>query len=120
MDTKNTLYREKLLRLYKNPKNFGKLNNYNKKTSDHNPYCGDEIKVFLKKEGCKISNISWKGSGCVISQVSASMLTEKLNGKSITRIKKLNKEDVLDMFDVSINFAREKCALLIFHTLKKI
>lgn len=47
-----------------------------------NPICGDEItlRVRVSDDGERISEVSWDGSGCSISQASASMLTELVVG----------------------------------------
>lgn len=49
-----------------------------------NPICGDEItlRAHVSDDGGLIDEVSWDGSGCSISQASASMLTELVVGKS--------------------------------------
>ena len=54
-----------------------------------NPICGDEITLRARitssgsdADGDRIAAVSWEGSGCSISQASASMLTELVVGKS--------------------------------------
>ncbi|VXA92736.1 Iron-sulfur cluster assembly scaffold protein IscU [Microbacterium sp. 8M] len=51
-----------------------------------NPICGDEItlRAHVSDDGDRIAEVSWEGSGCSISQASASMLTELVVGKSRT------------------------------------
>ena len=50
MDTQ-TLYREELLEHYRNPQNFGKLSNADISAKQSNPFCGDEIEMFVKFQG---------------------------------------------------------------------
>ena len=47
-----------------------------------NPLCGDKLTVYLKLDGEKISDLSFEGSGCAISVASASLMTERLKGKT--------------------------------------
>ena len=47
-----------------------------------NPLCGDRIAVYLKLNGDKIEDVSFQGSGCAISQSSASLMTTAVLGKS--------------------------------------
>ena len=59
------------------------MDNASHDAKGHNPLCGDNIHVYLILEGDTIKDISFDGSGCAISQASASLLTETLKGKSI-------------------------------------
>jgi len=45
-----------------------------------NPTCGDEITLRVGLEGDKVASVSWEGQGCSISQASASILTELMDG----------------------------------------
>ncbi|MFB6182386.1 MAG: iron-sulfur cluster assembly scaffold protein [Candidatus Magasanikbacteria bacterium] len=120
MNNRDTIYREKLLHLYKNPNNYGELEDCNIKESGHNPYCGDQIEIFIKLEEGFISGIRWKGEGCVISQVAASLLTEELKRTNINKLEKIKEDRMLSMLEIPISFARKQCALLALKTIKKI
>ena len=48
-----------------------------------NPSCGDEITLSLKVDGDKVSNVTWDGVGCSISQASVSIMSDLLIGKKI-------------------------------------
>jgi nitrogen fixation NifU-like protein len=115
------IYSEFILELYKNPLNFGKIENPDLHGIAYNSLCGDRIELFIKLENGKISDIKHTGTGCAISQVSASLLTEHLKGKSIEEAKNIKKENVLDLIriDLSKNPSRMKCALLSLEALKK-
>jgi nitrogen fixation NifU-like protein len=67
----------------------------------------------------KIKNIAFSGAGCAISQASASMLTEKLMGKTIEGIKKIRNDEIFKMLGVPISPGRVKCALLALMCAKK-
>lgn len=48
-----------------------------------NPMCGDEIRLRAKVDGDVISSVSWEGQGCSISQASASVLHDLVEGTSL-------------------------------------
>ena len=112
------MYKEHILELYKSPSNFGALKKPTHEKTAYNSVCGDEITVqmFIKDE--KIKDIKFGGSGCVISMVAASMLTDKIKGMKISDIKNMKGEDVLGMLNMKLNLARVKCALLAFEAVK--
>ena len=62
----------------------------------HNPSCGDEIELQLKLDGDKISQASFTGHGCAISQASTSLMCELIEGLSLEEAKE-KVEDFLSM-----------------------
>lgn len=112
------LYQEIILDYWKNPKNYGKLENPDIIFRDSNPSCGDivEINIILEKD--KIKEIKFNGTGCIISQAAASMLTDFAKGKTLEDIKNIKKEDILEMLGIEISGIRLKCALLSLKVLK--
>ena len=113
------MYRELILEHYKNPRHHGTLNPADISYEDDNPLCGDRIRIDLRLDGDeKIVEAAFSGQGCAISQASASMLLEDIQGKTLDDIKALAKEDVLDMLGIELGPVRLKCALLAFKVLK--
>ena len=53
------------------------------------PSCGDQCDVFLRLDGYRIAEISFEGSGCAISQASASLMTTQLKGKTAADAERL-------------------------------
>lgn len=115
------IYSEIILDYFKNPRNKGKLKNPTLTCIADNPMCGDSVRlsILLDKKG-KVEKASFDGSGCAISQATASMLTEKMIGKTLPQLKKLTKEDIVKMLGIRISSAREKCALLALSALKNL
>ena len=113
------LYKEYILDHYQNPRNFGKMEGADVSFSLSNPLCGDEVEVYLKFEGDKVSSIAWKGKGCVISQASVSMLTEELKGKKKEEILLLDKDFMLKLLKIPLGPNRLKCALLPLEAIQK-
>ena len=75
------LYQQVILDHNKRPRNRGKLPTANRVAHGDNPSCGDQCSVYLRMDGDKIADISFDGSGCAISQASASLMTTQLKGK---------------------------------------
>ena len=66
----------------------------------------------------RVNEARFDGHGCAISQASADLLTESIIGKPLEEIKKLNKQDILDMLGIELGPVRLKCALLSLKVLK--
>lgn len=113
------MYRELIIEHYKNPRHHGTLDPADISYEDDNPLCGDRIRVDLRLNGDeKIVEAAFSGQGCAISQASASMLLEDIQGKTLDDIKDLAKKDVLDMLGIELGPVRLKCALLALKVLK--
>jgi nitrogen fixation NifU-like protein len=76
------LYQEILLDHHKRPRNFHALDGTTHQADGHNPLCGDEVTVFLRVEAGTLAEVTFQGQGCAISRASASILTERLRGKT--------------------------------------
>lgn len=113
------IYREIILDYYRNPRNYGKIDNPDISKRDSNPLCGDELEMHINLQDNKVSDVKFTGKGCAISQASASMLTELIMGKDFEYVKKLTKEDILENLGLpDLGPARIKCALLSLKVLK--
>jgi len=77
------IYKEVILDHYKSPRNKREMPEAELTCSKNNPLCGDEISVFVHQEDGKIAAVSFTGSGCSISQSSASMMTEAVEGRAL-------------------------------------
>ncbi|WP_155374602.1 Fe-S cluster assembly sulfur transfer protein SufU [Catellatospora vulcania] len=77
------LYQEIILDHYKRPKGRGLREPFAAGVHHVNPTCGDEITLRVALDGETISDISYDGQGCSISQASASVLYELLNGRKV-------------------------------------
>lgn len=113
------IYKENILDHFKNPRNFGKLQEYNLSHKEFNPVCGDQIELFIKLKDNKVEDVKFIGKGCAISMASTSMLTEKIKGLTLEELKSLSKEDVLEMIGIPLGVVRVKCCLLSLKTLSK-
>lgn len=112
-------YREYILDHYRNPRNYGRLEQPDAHAEDSNPLCGDQLAIDLKIEGDRVTEVRFQGRGCAISQAAASMLSEMIEGHTIDEVIGLGKDDVLDALGISISPARLKCAFLSLRVLHR-
>jgi nitrogen fixation NifU-like protein len=112
-------FREYILDHYRNPRNYGKLDQPDVHAEDSNPLCGDQLGMDLIVEGDHVKEVRFQGRGCAISQASASMLSELIEGKTVEEVVALGKNDVLDVLGIPISPARTKCAFLSLRVLHR-
>jgi nitrogen fixation NifU-like protein len=113
------LYREVIIEHYKNPSYRGRLDPNDISFADDNPFCGDHIQIDLRvgADG-SITEARFDGHGCAISQASADLLVESVIGKPVEDVKKLGKQELLDLLGIELGPVRLKCALLSLKVLK--
>jgi nitrogen fixation NifU-like protein len=113
------MYRELIIDHYKNPQYRGSLEPHDISFEDDNPLCGDHIRIDLRvgQDG-RVSEAAFDGHGCAISQASADLLLESIQGKTLDEVKQLTKEDILEMLGLELGPVRLKCALLSLKVLK--
>ncbi|HQV71118.1 MAG TPA: iron-sulfur cluster assembly scaffold protein [Thermoflexales bacterium] len=114
------LYREHILDHYENPRHAGEISDAEISHEEHNPLCGDRLKIEVKvsADGTRPDETGFTGDGCIISQASASMLLEAVEGMTLDEIEKLEPQFVLDLIGIPLTATRIKCALLGLKTLK--
>lgn len=132
------LYTELILEHNQDKRNKHELNEFTVSEHGHNPSCGDDLTLQVKIEDGMIKDAAYTGSGCAISQASASMMIDIIKGKSVeealhlvelflgmikkdvTDDEKLEElEDAIALKNISNMPARVKCAVLAWHTLKE-
>lgn len=111
--------KEMLLDHYRNPRNYGKIENATSEVTDNNPVCGDTVHISLQIKDGIIEDAKFVGQGCSISQASASILTEYIIGKSVQEIENLQDKKLIEMIGFPLGPNREKCALLSLNAVKK-
>lgn len=113
------LYNQILMEHYHNPKHYGKLENPHFEVIVFNPLCGDKIFLYVKLNDSEISELKFKGEGCIISLATASLLFDKVINTKIEAIDMLSDKDILDLIKLEIGPNRLKCALLSLEALKQ-
>jgi nitrogen fixation NifU-like protein len=104
---------------YRNPRHRGMLNPCDFRAEQRNSSCGDEV-VFMGiiKDGV-LGQIAFHGKGCVISQATASLLSERVMGMSLDDIVRLDTDDLLGMLGMQLGPVRMLCALLSLMALQR-
>jgi len=113
------MYREIIIERYKDPHYRGTLDPHDYTFEDENPLCGDQIRVDVRvDDGGIITEAAFSGHGCAISQASADLLIESILGKNVEDVKKMTKQDILDLLGIELGPVRLKCALLSLKVVK--
>ncbi len=77
------LYQEIILDHYKHPRGRGLREPFDAEAHHVNPTCGDEVTMRVRVVGEHVDDLSYDGVGCSISQASASVLYELVQGATI-------------------------------------
>jgi nitrogen fixation NifU-like protein len=135
MNDLQDLYQEVIIDHGRRPRNKAVMDNPTLHAYGKNPLCGDNITVYIQLENNVIKNVSFSGEGCAISTASASLMTERVMGKTMDEARKIFHafHHMLTVADCVIDDeslgklhilsgvqaypARVKCATLAWHTL---
>jgi nitrogen fixation NifU-like protein len=84
------LYREIILDHYRSPRNRGELESPPAhRVEGFNPLCGDEVVVTMIVDDGELRDIKFAGSGCSISQSSASLMSSAVKGRTVGEVRQL-------------------------------
>ena len=130
-DDLTNLYQQLILDHAKNPHGRVVLDSPTASSHQINPTCGDEVTLAIEVRDGTLVAIGWQGHGCSISQSSASLLAQLLEGTTVTEALSLLEEfreamrsrgtieldeerfgDAIALNGVSRYVARVKCAML--------
>lgn len=79
------MYQDVILDHYRHPHRRGLREPFAAEVTHVNPTCGDEVtlRVALSEDGRQVSDVSYDGQGCSISQAATSVLTDQVIGLSV-------------------------------------
>lgn len=139
MDDLDSIYTDVIMEHSTATYNKHKLQDATNSEHGHNPSCGDDITLEIKKDGDTITDLAFTGHGCAISQASTSIMIDLLKGKKVeqaiklisTFIRMIKREDVSEeelneleeaqaLKNISNMPARVKCAELAWYTMQKL
>ena len=86
------LYQQIIVEHNRSPRNFKRLAHATRRAEGANPLCGDQITLEVELNGDRIADVGFQGSGCAISQASASLLTGAVLGKTKAEAEALFRE----------------------------
>jgi len=119
MINQRQIYKEMILELYKNPLNFGELDNPDISAKGHNPACGDNVVLTIKLDGTTVSDVKFSGEGCAVSIASLSLITDEIKGKTSEEILSIDEKQMVELLGIPISHGRMKCATLGLRTIHK-
>lgn len=109
-----------LLRIYKKAERAKGMRPHDRKHTGKNVSCGDEVTVYVKLEGDRISDISFESAGCAISTSFTYVLSDKLKGRRVGEVLGMGDDEYIELMGLGeISPARLKCALIPLVTLKR-
>ena len=112
-------YIETLLDHYEHPRNRRAIAGAEIDFTGGNPGCGDIIHMYASVDGeGHITDVSFEGEGCTISQAAASIVTEMVQGKTLAELDGMNYETLVEELGSEVVAPRIKCAVLALGTLK--
>lgn len=89
------MYNEKVLEHFKNPHNVGEMDNPDGYAEVGSSECGDTMKMYIKVEDNKISDIKYQTYGCCAAIASSSIATDMALGKTIEEAEAMSKMDIV-------------------------
>ncbi len=104
---------------FNNPRNKGTLEDPDILVNGGNPGCGDVVTLYVKlDENDRITDVKWDGQGCTISMAAASLLMEKVQGKTLQEVEAMDYSEIIDELGREVVQSRLRCATLAMDTLK--
>jgi nitrogen fixation NifU-like protein len=116
---KHTVYSERALDHFRNPRNVGSLEPPAVTVEVTNPACGDLMRLSARFEDGRVAEARYQTRGCTASIATGSALTEWMAGKSRPELAKLTPADVESLVD-GLQLASKHAAMLCVDAVKKL
>ena len=94
-----SLYSEKVMDHFRNPRNVGVIEDANGIGEVGNAKCGDIMKMYLKIENDIVVDVKFETFGCGSAIASSSMATEMIKGKPLSEVRELTNKAVAEALD---------------------
>ena len=112
-------YNPKVLELFRNPKNLGKMDDATVTAVAGNPLCGDMITFYLKiNEQEVIERASFESYGCAANIATSSVVTEMIKGMTIREAWKVSWKNVTEAVG-GLPSVKFHCGILAVGALKR-
>ena len=89
------MYSPEVLDHFQNPRNAGEVLSPDASVQLENPACGDVLKLTLKLDGERISDIRFRAKGCVPAMACGSAVTELVKGKTVEEARRVSREELV-------------------------
>jgi len=107
----SSLYSEKVMDHFRNPRNVGEMENPDGIGRVGNPICGDVMELYIKIRDGIIVDAKFKTFGCGAAIATSSMVTEMVKGKGIEEALKISNKAVAEALD-GLPAAKMHCSSL--------
>ncbi len=94
-----SLYSEKVMEHFKNPRNVGEIENADGIGHVGNPVCGDIMELYIKVNNNTIVDAKFKTFGCGAAIATSSMVTEMVKGMSLGEALEISNKAVAEALD---------------------
>lgn len=91
-----SMYSEKVMEHFRNPRNVGEMENPDGIGHVGNPVCGDIMELYIKVNDGAIVDAKFKTFGCGAAIATSSMVTELVKGKSVAEALKISNRAVAE------------------------
>ncbi|MBO3770039.1 MAG: iron-sulfur cluster assembly scaffold protein [Thermoproteota archaeon] len=118
MSSQEDFMRE-LVRRFKNPPNYGEIENADIVSEEADYSCGDRVKLYFKIGGNRILEAKFTSEACLFCNASTSILLDLIKGKTIEEALSLKEEELLSIFKTDSKGPRYRCIILPLRALRK-
>ncbi|MEE9400864.1 MAG: Fe-S cluster assembly scaffold protein NifU [Dehalococcoidia bacterium] len=94
-----SLYSEKVMEHFRNPRNVGEIENPDGTGHVGNPVCGDIMELYIRVKNGVIADAKFKTFGCGAAIATSSMITEMIKGKTVEEALKISNHAVAEALD---------------------
>lgn len=112
-------YSGTVLEHFRRPRNQRRIDAPAAAHESFNPLCGDRVRIELAIDGRRIQDAAFTANACAICTASASLLTERVKGRPIEVVDRLEDDDVVRALESEIPTGRQACATLPLRALRE-
>jgi len=114
-----SIYQQQLLNHYHHPRNYGEVSDPDFHAEIISPSCGDSVTFSGNISNGVISDVAFHGEGSVLSQATASLLSEQVKGMSIESVQQLDTQYIQHLIGLDLGPNRMQTARLPLDVLQK-
>jgi len=112
-----SLYNDKVVEHFKNPRNVGEMEDPDGVGRVGDPVCGDVMELYIKVKDGIVVDAKFKTFGCAAAIATSSMVTEMVKGKRVEEALKISNKAVVEALD-GLPPAKVHCSVLAEDALK--
>ena len=112
-------YSQKVIEHFKNPRNVGRMEDYDAKATEGSPACGDMVTLYLKvdDQSKTIEDVKFESYGCASNIATGSIITELAKGKTLDEARKINWKSAAEELG-GLPAVKVHCSVLAVDTLR--